>query len=86
MKIENYMLQSQLDEQVYEEECSKSINYKYDGKTYNVAWNCRVGVLCFQEGIPAYLPALVTRPSAQLALLRPAAKIYAGHTVMASLL
>ena len=58
MKIENDILQSQLDEQVYEEECSKSINYKYDGKTYNVA--CRKAVYCCLE---YHVPTCITNIS-----------------------
>ena len=47
MKIENDMLQSQMEELVCEEESSKSINSKNHEKTYNVA--CHKAVYCCLE-------------------------------------
>ena len=47
MKIENDMLQSQLEELACKEESSKRINSKNDEKTYNVA--CRKAVYCCLE-------------------------------------
>ena len=53
MKIENDMLQCNLEEWVREEESLKCINAKSDDKTYNIA--CRKAVYCCLEyHVPIY--------------------------------
>ena len=53
MKIENDMLQCNLEERVREEESLKCINAKSDDKTYNIA--CRKAVYCCLEyHVPIY--------------------------------
>ena len=51
MKIENDMLQSQLEELVCEEESSQSINSKNDEKMYNVAC-CKAVYCCLEYYVP----------------------------------